>query len=91
MPRPAIATAASERRLRDPAIFFVNSEELLRRFRSARSASASRIAAYWEMIAKIPVAATTTSVKYFVACEAFANLPKAANTNTPIKTRLGAT
>ena len=57
---------------------------------STTNADASRIAAYCEITAKIPVAADTAIAKYFTASVALAKLPNPAITKIPISTRDGA-
>ncbi len=69
---------------------FESSVEFSNLLRSIIRTSASRIAAYWEIIAKIPVAAATPIVKYFAPSVASSNIPKAATTKTPMSIRVGA-
>ena len=61
-PKPTIAIADSERRWRESAILFDSSDGFSILFRSTTNTSASRIVAYCEIIARIPVAAATPIV-----------------------------
>jgi ATP-dependent exoDNAse (exonuclease V) beta subunit len=58
--------------------------------RSSTNASPSRTAAYWLMIAKIPVTAATPIAKYLAPSFADVNLSNPANTKIAINTREGA-
>ncbi len=55
------------------------------------SASASRIAAYWLIVARIPVAAATPIARYLAPSLAPSNAPIVARTTTAISTSAGAT
>ena len=70
MPKPVMAEAEIESRPRESEILLPNADFPAAFARSSTNASPSRTAAYWEMIAKIPVTAATPIAKYFVPSEA---------------------
>ena len=89
-PEPTIAIAESESNPRLDAITFAKllGDETFAR--SASNASPSRTAAYWLIIAKMPVTATIHNVAYLVASDAPSNFPKVAAITTPTSTNDGA-
>jgi hypothetical protein len=62
--------ADSDKRLRELAIFLDSSEGFSILFRSTSRISASRIVAYCEMMARMPVAAATPIVRYLLELRA---------------------
>ena len=90
IPKPVIAEAEIDSRPRDSEIFLPNADLPDAFARSSTNASPSRTAAYWEMIAKIPVTAATPIARYLVPSVAISNLPNADVTKIPIKTNDGA-
>ena len=86
-----MAIAESESSPRDSAIFFERAVGSSAFFISIIRASASRTAAYWLMVARIPVAAATPMVRYLAPSDAFSNAPKAATAKTPMSTSAGVT
>ena len=91
MLKPTIAIAESDRSPRESAILLETSERFSMRRRSTTIASPSRTAAYWLMMARIPVTAATPRAKYLAASFAVANLSNAAKTMIAIRTSAGAT
>ena len=90
MPKPVIAVAEIESKPRDWLIFVPRDDFPEIFARSSTTDSPSRTAAYWEMIAKIPVTAATPIARYFVPSDAISNFPKADVTKIPINTNDGA-
>ena len=82
--------ADSESNPRESAIFSDSSERFSMRRRSMISASPSRTAAYWLMVARIPVTAATPRAKFLAESGAFSNALKAARTMIAISTSAGA-
>lgn len=76
--------ADNESSPRESAILVASADGFSIFFRSVRRASASRMAAYCEIIAKIPVAAATPTARYLALSAAPSNIPNAASTKTPI-------
>jgi hypothetical protein len=68
--------ADSDSRPRDSAIFLPSADLLEILARSSTNASPSRTAAYWLMIAKIPVTAATPIARYLAPSFADVNLSK---------------
>lgn len=88
--RATMMTAVKDRYLPDAPTFVANALGPDNLFMSATKADASRIAAYCEITARIPVAAATAIAKYFTESVEPSNLPKPAITKMPISTREGA-
>lgn len=84
-------TAVKERYLPEDPTVDAKALGLDNLFMSATNADASRIAAYCEITAKIPVAAATAIAKYLTASVAPAKLPNPAIIKIPISTSAGAT
>ena len=89
--KPISAIADSESSPRESAIFSESSERFSRRRRSMISASPSRTAAYWLMVARIPVTAATPRAKYLAESDALSKTLNAARTMIAIRTSAGAT
>lgn len=83
--------AVKDKNFPDAPTFVAKALGLDNLFMSTTNADASRIAAYCEITAKIPVAAATAIAKYFTASAASAKLPNPAIIKIPISTSAGAT
>ena len=83
--------ADSESSPRDSAIFSASADLFSILRRSTISASPSRTAAYWLMVARMPVTAATPRVKYLAASFADSKTLSAARTMIAMSTSAGAT